>query len=377
MDTSSPGRPGPDDAAPAERAAAECVARVVRADVRAMAAYHVPDSSGVVKLDAMENPYRLPEPLAEALGQRLSQVALNRYPVPSYARLKEGIAARLGVPDGYGVLLGNGSDELITILSVATAGDGATVLAPTPSFVMYELSARFARSRFVGVPLAPDFALDLPAMLAAIREHRPAVVYLAYPNNPTGNCFDDAAIGAILREAPGAVVVDEAYHPFARRSWMSRLLEHPNLIVMRTVSKLGLAGIRLGYLSAAGAWIDELEKVRPPYNVSVLTEAAAEFALAHLDVFDAQAEVIRADRATLASRLAALPGVEPLPSDANFLLLRVGDAAAVWRGLLERGVLVKDVGRMHPLLAGCLRVTVGTPQENDALVEALERVLNR
>ena len=362
--------------APADRAS-DCVARVVRADVRAMSAYHVPDCAGLVKLDAMENPYRLPEPLRAALGQRLSDVALNRYPVPSYAQLKATIRERLGVPQGYGVLLGNGSDELITLLSVATAIDGATVLAPTPSFVMYEMSARFARSAFVGVPLAPDFGLDLPAMLAAIRQHRPAVVYLAYPNNPTGNCFDDAAIEQVLRAAPGAVVVDEAYQPFARRSWMPRLPEFPNLIVMRTVSKLGLAGIRLGYLSAAGPWIDELEKVRPPYNVSVLTEATARFALEHLDVLDAQAERIRGDRATLSARLAALPGTEVFGSEANFVLVRVGDAPAVWRGLQANGVLVKDVGRMHPMLAGCLRITVGTPQENDALVEALARVLGR
>jgi len=355
--------------------AAGRVARVVRADIRAMSAYHVPDSAGLVKLDAMENPYCLPAPLREALGRRLSAVALNRYPAPGYARLKSMIRERLGVPPGFDVVLGNGSDELITMLSLATATEGATVLAPAPSFVMYELSARFARSRFVGVALAPGFGLDLPAMLAAIDAHRPAIVYLAYPNNPTGNCFDDAAIEAILSAAPGAVVVDEAYQPFAQRSWMSRLPRHPNLIVMRTVSKLGLAGIRLGYVAAARPWLDELEKVRPPYNVGVLNEAAAEFALEHLDVLDAQAAAIRADRDVLAARLVALPGAEVHESQANFLLVRVADAPAVWRGLLERGVLVKDVGRMHAVLAGCLRVTVGTPAENDALIAALAKTL--
>lgn len=360
---------------PPRETAAERVARVVRADIRAMSAYHVPDSAGLVKLDAMENPYALPPPLQEAIGRRLSQVALNRYPIPGYARLKAMIRERLGVPQGFDVVLGNGSDELIAMLSLATATEGATVLAPAPSFVMYDLSARFVRSRFVGVALAPDFGLDLPAMLAAIDAHRPAVVYLAYPNNPTGNCFDDAAIEAILHAAPGAVVLDEAYQPFAQRSWMPRLAQHPNLIVMRTVSKLGLAGIRLGYLAAARPWLDELEKVRPPYNVGVLNEAAAEFALEHLEVLDAQAAAIRADRDALAARLAALPGVEVFASQANFLLVRFADGTAVWRGLLERGVLVKDVGRMHPLLAGCLRVTVGTPAENDALIAALGKTL--
>lgn len=355
--------------------AAERVARVVRAEIRAMSAYQVPDAAGLIKLDAMENPYRLPAPLREALGRRLSGIALNRYPAPGYARLKSMIRERLGVPPGFDVVLGNGSDELITMLSLATATAGATVLAPAPSFVMYELSARLAGSRFVGVSLAPGFGLDLPAMLAAIDEHRPAIVYLSYPNNPTGNCFEDAAIEAILRAAPGAVVLDEAYQPFAQRSWMSRLPLHPNLLVMRTVSKLGLAGVRLGYLAAAQPWLDELGKIRPPYNVGVLNEATAEFALEHLEVLDAQAATIRAGRDALAARLAALPGVEVHASQANFLLVRVADAPAVWRSLLGCGVLVKDVGRMHPLLAGCLRVTVGTPEENDALIAALAKVL--
>ncbi len=353
----------------------ERLERVVRADVRAMSGYHVPDSAGLVKLDAMENPYRLPQTLREELGRRLAEVALNRYPVPTYARLKSTIRERLGVPSGFDVVLGNGSDELITMLSIATATAGACVLAPLPSFVMYEMSSRFAGSRFVGVDLAPGFGLDLAAMLEAIERHRPAVIYLAYPNNPTGNLFDDDAIEAVVRAAPGVVVLDEAYHPFARRSWMARLSEFDNLVVMRTVSKLGLAGIRLGYAAAASPWLDELEKVRPPYNVSVLDEAAAQFALEHLDVFDAQAEQIRSERDALSVRLAAMPGVEVFASQANFVLVRVSDGPAVWNGLLREGVLVKDVGRMHGSLAGCLRLTVGTAQECDRLVAALAQVL--
>ena len=351
------------------------VAAIVRPDVLAMSAYPVPDAAGLVKLDAMENPYPLPDALRAELGRRLAEVPLNRYPVPAYAALKALIRARLGVPEGFDVVLGNGSDELITLLSVATATPGATVLAPVPGFVMYEVSARLAGSAFVGVPLAADFALDAGAMLDAIARHRPAVVWIAYPNNPTGNCFDDGAIEAIVRAAPGVVVVDEAYQPFALDSWMPRLPRHPNLLVMRTVSKLGLAGLRLGYLAGAPAWLEQLEKVRPPYNVGVLAEAAAIFALEHQDVFDAQAARLRADRDALAARLAALPGVRVFDSRANFILVRVPDGPAVWRALRERGVLVKDVGRMHPSLADCLRLTVGAPAENDALVAALSQSL--
>jgi histidinol-phosphate aminotransferase len=355
--------------------ASSYVERVFRADVRTMSAYHVPDSTGLVKLDAMENPYQLPQLLREELGRRLARTALNRYPVPSYTGLKQAIAARFGVPDGFDLVLGNGSDELISMMSAAIAQPGACVLAPAPSFVMYEMSARLAGCGFIGVPLTQDLSLDLPAMLAAIRQHRPAIVYLAYPNNPTGNCFDDAAIEAILREAPGAVVLDEAYQPFAVNSWMSRLPVHPNLILMRTVSKLGLAGIRLGYLTGARAWTGQLEKLRPPYNINVLTEAAALFAIEHGDELDAQAAKIRDDRQALAARLTDLPGVHVYPSQANFLLVRVADGPATWRGLLDRGVLVKDVGKMHPLLANCLRLTIGTPAESDALMDAMSQVL--
>ena len=352
------------------------IERVIRDEIRRMSGYHVPDARGMVKLDAMESPYRLPPELAAELGRRLAAVAINRYPVPEYSELKGLVRERLGVPEGCGVILGNGSDELITLLTVAAARPGAAVVAPVPAFVMYEISARLAGVRFVGVPLAPDFGLDARALLAAIERERPAIVYLAYPNNPTGNLYDDAAIEAVVRAAPGVVVIDEAYQPFAEASWMPRLPEFHHLIVMRTVSKLGLAGIRLGYMAAAPAWIDELEKVRPPYNVNVLTEAAAVFALEHLDVLDRQAARLRADRDALLARLARIAALEVFPSRANFVLVRVPGAAAVWARLRERKVLVKDVSRMHPLLAECLRLTVGTPEENEALVAALEGALS-
>ena len=345
--------------------------RVIRPDVRAMSAYHVPDATGYVKLDAMENPYRLPESLRDELGRRLAAVSLNRYPVPTYAALKDAIATSQRVPDGFSLVLGNGSDELISILTTAVAQPGACVMAPLPAFVMYELSARLAGVEFIGVPLTERFELDLPAMSAAVAAYRPAIVWLPYPNNPTGNCFDEAVVAEVLRVAPGLVVVDEAYQPFAQDSWMSRLPEHPNLAVMRTVSKLGLAGLRLGYLAARPDLVTELDKVRPPYNVNVLTEAAVLYALEHADALDVQADRIRAARRGLYDALARMPGVQPFPTRANFILFRVADPAHVMATLRRRRVLIKDVGRMHPLLAGCLRVTVGTLEENRAFVEAL------
>jgi histidinol-phosphate aminotransferase len=350
---------------------------IIRPDIRALAAYAVADPTGFIKLDAMENPYTLPESLRIELGRRLAAVALNRYPVPSYTALKAAICARLGVPAGFDVVLGNGSDELISIVSVACARPGATVLAPLPGFVMVEMSARFAGLEFVGVPLRADFTLDKAAMLAAIALHKPAVTYLAYPNNPTGTLFDADDMADIMRAVgdAGIVIVDEAYQPFAQASFMPRLAEFANMIVMRTVSKLGLAGIRLGYMAGAHGLLAEFDKVRPPYNINVLTQAAAEFMLEHTDILDTQAAALCEERARLSAALAALPGIEVFPSAANFLLIRVRGARHngnnVFSRLLEHKVLIKNVGKMHALLNNCLRVTVSTPEENNLFLDAL------
>jgi len=348
---------------------------VIRDDVRAMHAYAVPSADGLVKLDAMENPYGLPQALARALGERLAAVALNRYPPSDPTAFKRRLAAAAGLPAGMQLMLGNGSDELIHLTIMACARPGTTVLAPEPSFVMYGISARLNHCRYQGVPLDARFGLDVPSLLAALAEHRPAIVFLADPNNPTGNLLDAAAVEAVLDAAPGLIVIDEAYLPFARRTWIGHLGRRPNLLVMRTLSKLGLAGVRLGYLCGDPAWIGELEKVRPPYNVGGLPLAAADFMLDHLDVLEAQAAALRAERDRLLQALRGLPGVQVYPSDANFVLLRVPDAARAHAGLVEGGVLVKNVSGAHPSLARCLRLTVGTPAENDLCLAALGRSL--
>ncbi|MES2047722.1 MAG: histidinol-phosphate transaminase [Pseudomonadota bacterium] len=353
------------------------IVNIIRPEIRDLSAYHVADSSGFVKLDAMENPYTLSTALQTALAERLAQVDLNRYPVPSYAALKNAIKKEFGIPENYEVVLGNGSDELISMVSVACAKPGASVLAPVPGFVMYAMSARLAGMGFIGVPLRADLTLDVPAMLAAIAEHRPAITYLAYPNNPTGTLFEVADIEDILRAVgdSGVVIVDEAYQPFAQTSFMPRLAEFDNLIVMRTVSKLGLAGIRLGYMSGSLALLNEFEKVRPPYNINVLTEAAAEFMLQHVDVLDAQAAQLREQRTLLAAALQQLKGVVVFPSAANFLLIRVPQAEQVFANLLKQKILVKNVGKMHVLLENCLRITVSTPVENALFLDALKASL--
>ncbi len=349
----------------------ERVARCIRPEVQAMQAYAVQPSAGFTKLDAMENPFTLPAALQAALGLRLGQLALNRYPGSRMDDLRAALSAHVGLPAQAGLVLGNGSDELITLLSMACGRTGATVLAPVPGFVMYEVSARLQGLSFVGVPLRADFELDEAAMTAAIVAHQPALIYLACPNNPTANLFDAGVVERIIQAAPGLVVMDEAYQPFASRDHLGLAFAYPNVVVMRTLSKFGLAGVRLGYLVGPRAWTDEIEKVRPPYNVSVLNAEAALFALEHAQEFARQAGVIKAERERLVSALRAL-GLQPFPSEANMILVRLADAPATFAALKRQGVLVKDVSRQHTLLANCLRLTVGTPQENDVLISALK-----
>ena len=345
---------------------------LVRPEILALKAYPVPSSEGMVKLDAMENPYTLPESLRRELAAVLARVDVNRYPTPSPQKLREAIARRMGVPAGMEVLLGNGSDELIAILITALARPGATMMYPSPTFVMYSMGATFNGMRAVPVPLREDFSLDADAFIARMQAENPALVFIAYPNNPTGVLYPEHDLIRILKAARGLVVIDEAYHVFAGKSFVPRLAEFENLVVIRTVSKLGLAGIRLGYLVGRPEWVAQLDKVRPPYNVSVLTQAAALFMLERLDVLEEQAARIRTDRKSLGENLKALPGVTVFPSQANFFLIRVPDAERTYQALRQQNVLVRN---LHPGIRNCLRVTVGTPEENRILLSALKESL--
>jgi histidinol-phosphate aminotransferase len=351
------------------------LSRLIRQDVQSMHAYAVQDATGLIKLDAMENPHRLPPALQAELGERLGAVALNRYPGPRIDDLRAALAQHAGLPAGCALMLGNGSDELISLLAMACDVPGASILSPLPGFVMYAMSAQLQGLKFVGVDLTPDFELDEAAMLAAIAQHQPSIIYLAYPNNPTANLWDDAVIERIVQAAPGLVVIDEAYQPFSSRSYIDRLGRHPHVLLMRTLSKFGLAGVRLGYMMGPSALIAEIDKVRPPYNISVLNAEAALFALEHAAVYEAQAADLRAQRQALVQALAALPGVKGWPSDANMVLVRVPDAQAAFEGMKRRGVLVKNVSKMHPLLSNCLRLTVGTADENAQMLSALQACL--
>jgi histidinol-phosphate aminotransferase len=358
----------------------------IRQDIQSMHAYAIQDSAGMIKLDAMENPHRLPAELQAALGRRLGALALNRYPDGRVNDLRHALATYANMPEGFDIMLGNGSDELISLLALAcdvpastgSAFRPASVLAPVPGFVMYAMSAQLQGLAFHGVPLTADFELDETAMLAAIANHQPSITYLAYPNNPSANLWDDSVIENIILavgEQGGLVVMDEAYQPFSSKSYIDRLARHSHVLLLRTLSKFGLAGVRLGYLMGPKALIREIDKVRPPYNISVLNYECALFALEHQEVFEAQAFELRSQRTTILNALAGLPGVRAYPSDANMILLRVADAQKTFEGMKSRWVLIKNVSKMHPLLANCLRLTVGTAEENLKMLSALKESL--
>lgn len=350
---------------------------LLRPEILGLGAYHVPPAVGLLKLDAMESPYRWPPEVVAAWCARLAEVELNRYPPPNPPALCSALARHFGVPPGAGMLLGNGSDELLQLVALCVAKPGATALLPVPTFSMYRPIAIAAGLRVVEVPLRADFGLDLPALRAAIAQHRPAVSFIASPNNPTAVAYAPADLAALLDASPGLVVVDEAYAPFAAGSVLPWLRERPNLVVLRTLSKMGLAALRLGFLAAHPLWCDAFDRARLPYNIGTLPLVTAAFALEHGAMLSRHVAAIREERQRLLLALAALAGVQVVPSDANFILLRMpaGQGRAVAEALLGAGILVKDLSPSPPPLTDCLRVTVGAPVENDTFLGALADAL--
>ena len=354
----------------------------IRPEIKALSAYHVPDSGDMIKLDAMENPYRWPEDVIDQWLNVIRDVELNRYPDPGARVLKEHLRESMDVPAESEILLGNGSDEIIQMIMMALAGKNESgerhaVLSVEPGFVMYKMIATFMDMPYVGVPLKPDFSIDEDEILDAIKKHQPAIVFLAYPNNPTSNLFDETVIRNIIKAAPGVVIVDEAYHAFAEKSFMPMLNEYDNLLVMRTVSKMGLAGLRLGLLAGKAEWLNEFDKVRLPYNINILTQVSAEFAIKNRHILDKQTQQICIDRETLFKELSAIKSITAYPSQANFILVRVeeGKADIIFNKLKEQGVLIKNLNPAGGLLTDCLRITVGTEEENKILLNLFKKVL--
>lgn len=352
--------------------------RLLRAELANMQAYHVADSTGLIKLDAMENPYPFPAALKDQWLAELKQVELNRYPNPQASELKKTFQKAFSLSPKLELIFGNGSDELIQLLIMAVAKPNATILTVTPSFSMYKLIAEYVGVNVVEVPLQQDsFKLQMDLLAEQITKHQPAIIFLACPNNPTGTLWPQDQVEEIIKQTTGLVVIDEAYAPFAIYSMMHLVERYPQAIMMRTVSKMGLAGLRLGWMLGDVQWMAELDKMRLPYNINALTQASANFALQNISVFDEQAKLICQQREVLSNALKAMQNINVFPSQANFILFKVLKATAnsIYASLLNNKIIIKNVSN-DGLLENCLRVTVGTEEENQAFIKALDSSLS-
>jgi len=343
---------------------------MIRSDIKALAAYHVPDSSGMIKLDAMENPFSMPDALRKQWSNALAEVDINRYPNADMARLRDKIAAHAGVSADQ-ILLGNGSDEIIQMILMTICS--GTCVVPAPTFVMYDLISHWLKRPVASVPLSDDFNLDADHFLQVCAREKAVVAFLACPNNPTGNLWPEKIVRKIAKNFNGLLVIDEAYGPFSERTHTHLISK--NVMVLRTFSKLGWAGLRLGYLIGQAEQIAHLNKVRMPYNINALTQASASLLLDHFDVFEQQAATIRAERERVMATLSGMDHIDVFPSQTNFILLRVADADAAFVQLKQCGILIKNMNSARGLLANCLRITIGSSEENDAVLNALKEIL--
>ena len=350
---------------------------LIHPQIRSLSAYRVVPFTGTVKLDAMESPYGFSESLKKKWLELIASVEVNRYPDPTAKVLNSKLRQVFEVPDSLQLTLGNGSDELLQLIQMAVGGYGKTIMAPQPSFAMYEIIAQYTRGNFVGIDLDENFQLSQDSWLSGVERNQPACIFIAYPNNPTGNFFDEKLIEDTVRVSDGLVVVDEAYHAYSGRSIMAMAEQYENLVIVRTLSKSGFAGLRVGYMMSQPSWSTEFEKIRFPYNISVLAQESAVFALNHWEEICQNTETVIRHRNSMISHLERMGGIEVFPTQTNFITIRVKDenATRIFEELQLDGILIKNLHGYHPLLSNCLRLTVGTDDENRQLLAALGRCL--
>lgn len=350
----------------------------IRPELYDMSSYSVQElPEGMIKLDAMENPFGLPESVRSRLSDEVSELSFNRYPDAHARDLKEVVSRVLRVPVSR-LFFGNGSDEVLLNLFLSTSG---SIVAPEPTFSMYQIISKSVGRRFRGVSLLPDLTLDMVALEKVLHEEKPGILVLASPNNPTGTVYpleQIAQVSAMASRAGFTTLLDEAYFPFHGESALDSHPSLENLLVLRTFSKMGLAGLRLGFLIAPEEIVSILDKIRLPYNMDALTQKAAVFLLNEaLPLLEEQVQQIRALRELLQSEMLLVSGVSVIPSRANFILFQVTGKSPdeIFQHLLGKGVLVRNVSSHHLLLSGTLRVTVGTREENMLFLNALKEGL--
>ncbi len=348
----------------------------LRDDIKDISAYQVPDAQGMTKLDAMESPFPLPDNLISQYLAYLTNVELNRYPAPKALELQKTLRDLMGIPDHFGILLGNGSDELIQLLALA-CNTGDTVLSVEPSFVMYDIISKFTRINYKGVELDEKYEIDIETTLASINKYNPKIIFIAYPNNPTGNAFSREHIVNIIDTAKDSLVVlDEAYYAYAEDSFLQDINNFPNLVLLRTVSKIGFAGLRLGLLIGNKDTVEQLDKVRLPYNINTLTQVSANFLLQEKDEINKNATTIISERAYLSDNMNAIGELFVYPSQANFILFKAPKAEGLFEHLKDNGVLIKNLSKSNRL-TNCLRVTVGTREQNKQFIDVVKNYYGR
>jgi histidinol-phosphate aminotransferase len=352
----------------------EALRNAVRREVRGLAPYEAEPPGPAVRLDANESPFDIPESLKQEVLAGLRTLPWNRYPDPLATELRTVLAQQEGVGPEQ-IVVGNGSDEIIRDLLAAFGGPGTRTVFPVPTFSMYRQLTLATGGAPVGVPLFADWSLDVAGMLRELSVPESRVAFIASPNNPTGNSFPSEAIETLLRDTDRLVIVDEAYRLFYGGSLRGQLGTYPNLAILNTFSKsMSLAGVRIGYLIAHPEVVDAVNRVRLPYNLDAVAQYIAVRAAARPDLWATQAEEVKSERERVARALAALPGLTVYPSQANFLLVRSAEAGRLKRELAAGGVAVRGFGEAEGL-NGCLRVTIGRPQENDRFLDLCKKSL--
>ena len=341
----------------------------LRADIKNIDAYHVPVSKDMIKLDAMESPFGIPEDLKVEFLKCIEQSEVNRYPEADPSPLKDTLRSLMDIPDEFGILLGNGSDELIQLLALACSKDDL-IMSFEPSFVMYELVSKYVNLEYFGVQLDSNFDINLSDALSTIEREKPKIIFIAYPNNPTGNCFDYDAIIEIIKSTNSMVILDEAYYAYSDKSFLSEISNFPNLLVLRTISKIGFAGLRLGLLIGDQETIAQLNKLRLPYNINALTQTSANFLLQDKQRIINNAQIIIEERRRLAHELSLFSKFKVYPSQTNFILVHSEDAHSLHTALKENGILIKGFPKGSKL-SDFIRISVSEPVENNILIDAI------
>ena len=341
----------------------------LRSDIKNIDAYHVPVSKDMIKLDAMESPFGVPEDLNVEFLKCIEQSEVNRYPEADPSPLKGTLRSLMDIPDEFGILLGNGSDELIQLLALACSKDDL-IMSFEPSFVMYELVSKYVNLEYFGVQLDSNFDINLSDALLIIEREKPKIIFIAYPNNPTGNCFDYDAIIEIIKSTNSMVILDEAYYAYSDKSFLSEISNFPNLLVLRTISKIGFAGLRLGLLIGDQETIAQLNKLRLPYNINALTQTSANFLLQDKQRIINNAQIIIEERRRLAHELSLFSKFKVYPSQTNFILVHSEDAHSLHTALKENGILIKGFPKGSKL-SDFIRISVSEPVENNILIDAI------